>query len=555
MLEKFLKQFFRWCYIFGLGLMIVSLPHSKFMMSVSQFWLASVFAVDRIDIRKMQGFLARQPIVKAMLLFLPYFFYQLFSSIIKGFRMFFANKPALIFSSIFLLHLAGLFFTSDYEYALKDLRTKLPLFLLPLFISTATGFRKKDFYWFILLFTASVLVRTFINSENLFNENFVDIRNISKSISHIIVALLITLSVFCLGYFIFHKRSFTTGLRILFSIVSVWLLVYLVLAKSVTGIAVSSIALLILLIILIIRSKTTWIKISLLGFFLIFILTSVLYFFHVRKEYYHVNAVDFSKLDSLTSRGTRYTHYPKHRETENGNYIWIYLQWDELRATWNQRSKFRYDSLDLRHQRISNTLVRFLASKGYRKDADGVNKLTEEEIREIEKGVANVVFTKTFSIRGRIYELLWGYDEFRKSGDPTGSSVMQRLEFWKASAGLIKENWLTGVGTGDMNIAFSKQYNKMHTKLAPEQRWRSHDQFLSIFVGFGIFGLLWFLLVIFYPPAILGKFRDYFFLIFIIISIISMIPEDTIESQAGVTFFAFFYSFLMFGRKENDPVG
>jgi hypothetical protein len=33
-----------------------------------------------------------------------------------------------------------------------------------------------------------------------------------------------------------------------------------------------------------------------------------------------------------------------------------------------------------------------------------------------------------------------------------------------------------------------------------------------------------------------------------------MIPEDTIESQMGVTFFAFFYSFFLFGRKEEDKI-
>jgi len=493
--------------------------------------------------------------LKAIFFLIPYFVLQLLSSIAKGFKNFFSNKPAMIFSSIFLLHIVGLFFTTDYDYAWKDLRTKLPIFLLPLFISTSQSFRKRDFYGFIMLFIASVLVRTLINSGNLVQENFIDIRNISKSISHIIVSLLISFSFFSLLYFLFLKRTFPLVLKILFGIVLIWLSVYLVISKSVTGLVVISLTILIMLIVLIFRSRKNWIKVSLLGFFLVLITTFIVYFQGVRKDYYHVNKVDFSTLDSVTPRGARYTHYIHHKETENGNYLWIYLQWDELRATWNKRSKFRYDSLDERHQRISNTLVRFLASKGYRKDADGVMKLTDDEIHEIEKGTANVVFSQTFSIRGRIYELLWGYDEYRKSGDPTGSSVMQRLEFWKASWGLIQQNWLTGVGTGDMNEAFQQQYTRMHTKLAPDQRWRSHNQFLSIFVGFGIFGLLWFLFSVFYPPIVLGKFSDYFFLIFIIIAIISMIPEDTIESQAGVTFFAFFYTFLLFGRKEDDPIG
>ena len=132
--------------------------------------------------------------------------------------------------------------------------------------------------------------------------------------------------------------------------------------------------------------------------------------------------------------------------------------------------------------------------------------------------------------------------------------VWQRLEFWRASWGIIKDNMLTGVGTGDMNEAFQQQYDKMKSRLSPDQRWRSHNQFLSIFVGFGIFGLLWFLFAILYPPVALGKFKDFFFLVFFIIAMLSMIPEDTIESQLGVTFFAFFYSFFLFARKEEDKI-
>ena len=555
MAEKFFRQFIRWNYILGLALMMAFLPHSKFMMSFSQFWLAAVFVIDRIDFRKMKEFFLQPSRLKAVVFLVPYSLYQFIISAGKGFKSFFSNKPAMIFSSIFLLHILGLIFTSDYEYALKDLRTKLPIILLPLFISTSQAFRKRDFYGLIVVFLASVLVRTFINSGNLFQENFIDIRDISKSISHIIVSLLVSLSVFFLGYLLFLRRTFPIGIKFLFALVLIWLAIYLVLSKSATGLVVSCMTLFILLIILIIRSKTKWMKISLLGFFLVLFTLLIIYVLDVRKDYYKINQVDFSKLDSVTSRGNKYTHYTQHRETENGNYIWIYIQWDEMRDYWNKRSTIKFDSLDKKDQRVSNTLIRFMSSKGYRKDADGLTKLTNEEVREIEKGTANVVFTQTFSIRGRIYELLWGYDEYEKSGDPTGSSVMQRLEFWKASLGLIKENWVTGVGTGDMNTAFQEQYNKMHTKLAPEQRWRSHNQFLSIFVGFGILGLIWFLFSIFYPPIVLGKFNDYFFLIFIIIAIISMIPEDTIESQAGVTFFAFFYSFLLFGRKEDDPIG
>ena len=276
------------------------------------------------------------------------------------------------------------------------------------------------------------------------------------------------------------------------------------------------------------------------------------YLFSIIHDYYKVNPVDLSKLESYTSRGNRYLHNTKDLSTENGNYLWIYIKWDELHEAWNRRSKMSLDSVDKKNQVLLNTLTRFLTSKGERKDADAVEHLTNKEVKAIEKGVANVIFIEGFGIRGRIYEFFGGLEVYKRNGNPTGSTVMQRLEFWKASLQIIKENFWIGVGTGDMNEAFQIQYDKMHSKLSPDQRWRSHDQFLSIFVGFGIFGLIWFLFAIFYPPYMLGKFDDYFFLIFIIIAMISMIPEDTIESQAGVTFFAFFYSFLLWGRTEED---
>ena len=45
-----------------------------------------------------------------------------------------------------------------------------------------------------------------------------------------------------------------------------------------------------------------------------------------------------------------------------------------------------------------------------------------------------------------------------------------------------------------------------------------------------------------------------FFLVFLVISLSSMLTGDTIETQTGVSFFAFFYSLFLFGRKENDAI-
>ena len=59
---------------------------------------------------------------------------------------------------------------------------------------------------------------------------------------------------------------------------------------------------------------------------------------------------------------------------------------------------------------------------------------------------------------------------------------------------------------------------------------------------------------LFYPPLALSGFKDFYFSIFFFIMIVSMLSDDTIETQAGATMFAFFYSLLLFGRKVGDKM-
>jgi len=59
------------------------------------------------------------------------------------------------------------------------------------------------------------------------------------------------------------------------------------------------------------------------------------------------------------------------------------------------------------------------------------------------------------------------------------------------------------------------------------------------------------MIVLIYPPIKTRRFTDYFYLSFFVIMIVSMVSEDTIETQAGVTIFAFFTSLFLFGKKDK----
>lgn len=539
-------------YLGAMALMIVSIPLSKFMMSVSQFTLAGTLLLDHINRQRALGFF-KSPTAKVILLFIPMGIMLLAESVYRIFRKFFQkeNLPAIIFSSIFLLHIIGLLYTTDLPYAFKDIRVKLPIFILPVIFSVSPSLDFKKFRFLILLFTAAVFAGTLISTQILLTQDITDTRYISIFISHIRFSLLIVYAFFILLFFIFREKGFRFFRKLIFFLIAIWFIIYLFISASMTGLVILSLTLLILLVIGLFRTKNIFLRIGVPTGIIVTLGLLIYFLISIANDVYKVHPVSFSNLDKKTAQGNLYWNDTSINEIENGYYVWIYIATREMRKAWNQRSDMDFDGEDARSQTLKFTLMRFLTSKGFRKDAEGVNKLSEEEINLVEQGVANVIYHEKSHFYVRLYKLIWGFKHYQISNNPSGMSLFQRFEYWKASTGILKDHWLTGVGTGDLDIAFDSQYDKMNSQLKEPFRWRSHNQLLAIFIGFGILGLIWFLITLLYPPIKLKMFSDYFYLSFFIIITLSMITEDTIETQAGATIFAFFTSLLLFGRKDK----
>jgi hypothetical protein len=252
------------------------------------------------------------------------------------------------------------------------------------------------------------------------------------------------------------------------------------------------------------------------------------------------------QLDTHTKLGNPYV-FDTDRGVEDGRYIGLYLSKKELIKAWNERSGKR---INHEYEDMYFCLLRYMTSKDLRKDAEGVSMLTEEDVRNIENGVANYNYIENPGIKTRIMKIIVAYNNYKRYGDANGSSVFQRVEFIKASLGIIKDNPVIGVGTGDIADAFANYYEETNSKLRPEYRFRSHNQYLAISVAFGVIGLLWYLFSMFYPVFAEKKNRNYLYLVFLFIIAFSMLTEDTLETQIGVTLFAYFNSFLVFGNED-----
>lgn len=550
------KKIILWLYYFSLGLMLISLPFSGYYMSVAQFCLVGVFILDGIKKQEYDDFIHRYPLILRIFLFIPFGIQWVFKALGRKFRAFFhiENMPAWIFTSIYLFHVIGLLFTTDFHYAWHDLRIKLPILILPLMLTTTSLLDRKGFRFLMYLFTAAVFTGTLISTAYYLMGNFNDSRDLSLFISHIRFSLLIDMAIFILLYMGLKKSDIPRWPRMIMLVIAAWMLVFLVIAAFMTGLVIFFVTAAILVFYYILNKQGTTIKIITMGAVAFLFVAGFLYLRGISRTVNHVNPVDLNSLEKTTSLGNPYWHDLTNPQVENGQYVWLYVATDELREAWNQRSRFNFDGKDKAGQEIKYTLIRFLTSKGYRKDADGVSQLTDQEVAMVEDGIASIIYVTKSNLYVRIYKIFWEYNRYQFTHNPSGHSVMQRFEFWKAARSIIRENWLTGVGTGDIDQAFQDEYIRSGSLLEKEFRWRSHNQFLAITATFGVIGLAWFLFGLLYPALRLGKFPDFYFLSFFIIIMLSMITEDTLETQAGATTFAFFYSFYLFTKKFIDII-
>jgi len=254
----------------------------------------------------------------------------------------------------------------------------------------------------------------------------------------------------------------------------------------------------------------------------------------------------------MTANGQLYSHDTLNLQAENGYLTWIYVCEMELEGAWNARSTFDYAGNDTRGHELRYTLIRYLTSRGLRKDSAGVAMLSEEDISWIEKGVANIMFTEGFTFYRMFYELVWQVDYYMHGGNPSGHSVTQRIEYARAGWMIFREHPVFGVGTGDVPDAFARQYEKMGSILSEEWRLRAHNQYLTFLIAFGTVGFILVMISLICPAIMEGGFSGFRFVIFMSIAFLSMISEDTLETSAGAMFFSFFYALLIFGTKKDS---
>lgn len=505
----------------GFAMMFVALPFSNFFLSFGSFWLVGVWLLNIIHAGMTEG------------------------ESIRGCFRFFRNHKALYAPTlIYLLPLTGLLWTEDMGFAAWDLRTKLPLLFMPFLVGMLRPMTKRQVDGLMLIFLLALTLSILICMGVYFglsSRKILNIRDISIFISHIRLSMLLVF-----GIIIIVLKWFGVGVRIVPGAAMVLLfLAFLWLIESLTGFTLLVAWSFAALIKLSFSSVKMWMKTA----FAIVVIGSAIgvawYVYSSYQEYFTPKDEDITQLESLSPRGEPYAHYMENRQMENGHYIMSYICWNELGQAWKQRSSIPFDSLDLKGNEVKWTLIRYLTSLGVRKDQDGMEKLTDRDIENIERGIPSAHYLEKSGLQRRLDKVFFELDNYRNGGSPNGHSVFQRLEFWRTGLDIFESSLWLGVGTGDLKSSFTGQYEINNSPLDKKNQLRAHNQYLTFFITYGITGGLLFLVFFSYPVIFREVRSNGLYMSLWLIYALSFFTEDTLETQVGVTFYALFHPFLL----------
>jgi hypothetical protein len=509
------RDAFRWVHLGALALVVVGLPWSNFLMSLGQLLLVGNLLVRGI-VKRDLGHRLRAALTSA---------------------------PVLVLLSFYVLHVVGLLWTDDLQWGLDLCRILAPVVVFTIFLQASPPLDEDELRWLLLLGAWSTIAVTLWCGWDVgMLDPGVDYRDLSCFISHIRLALLL-----CFAVCVFaHYWPAALWKRLLHAVAIVWSLHFVARLGSIAG------ATILLLVALVwtwrwssrARPPMRW---AMRGFLVLVPLLMTIYLWSCVRDFDRIQPGINNTLLQATAGGAplsprshqpaareRLVRLAQHQRERTVPGVGTAEQAALQRRGRSRRSAFEHDhplsGIHRRHQGFGGAHVparsRSAADRG---------------------GHPSIHHGDRSGLRERIDEVLFELERYRATGDPSGYSLAMRLEFWKAGSTIAREHWIAGVGTGDTQKAFNAQYDRMGSALSPRWRLRAHNEYLTLWISFGAFGFIWCMIAWIWPALRTGAFRRPLFVAWAIAFAISCLTDDTPETQAGATFFAFFYCLFVFG--------
>lgn len=499
----------RWGYVGGLCIAAMAMPWNRQVLNVALIVLGAAWLSESVFVAKAPARLKR-----------------------------FLQPAFLLPASMFLVYAIGICWSQDLDWAWRLLAIVIPLLLYPFFFAVLPPLNKNEVTLVLAVFTAAVSIVSILGYLSVSGEVVTDFRDYSPIISHIRLSMMCCLVVATCVYGLFNYQGAWKWIALP---VLIWTLYYLSLLASFQSVLVLGI--------LLIHGLWTlgnWrTELRMIGRVSSVLLVSAT--LAVLATTYHDY---FTLKDGTIEQGSE-----SELVVERGRSVWSNVSKSELNEAWSARSELDLFGEDQRGQELYRTLCRYMTSLDLPKDRSGMEELTDLDVKRIESGIAWADMGQRNPLRERLDILYFQWDKFRRFDHAAGGSVAMRLIFWRTGWDIAKRNLLTGVGTGDTQLAFDSAYEEHYAQLPHQYRLRAHQQYLTWLISFGLIGFTWLMVSLFYPIIRRWNYRHALFTSFLLIVLIGFLTDDTLERQIGATLFAYFYGLFLLAASptEADP--
>ncbi len=450
------------------------------------------------------------------------------------------EKVGFVFGALYLFLFLGLIRTDNWHAASHELLAQLPLIFMPVLLVTSRPLSANSTRFVIHSFIFSTLFCCVCGWIYFFKNNLTELREMSLFVDHIRFSLCTVLAFVLSASYMIHSNS-ADNLRVLYGMLALLFFVYVLFSHTLTGIVCLLVIIFCYCLYHIIAApkRQKWqsaTALVLLFLFSIYVAWITVLFFKDQDKVITT---------TVTEAGNPYT-FDANTPVENGHRIGYYICREELQKAWTLRSD---SALTESREQV---LIRYLNSRGLHKDYAALMSLKHKDIKNIEQGVSNYIYLHTIDFRSVLYPTYFSLSLYHHSNYIANSSLLERVELWKASLNILREQPLLGVGVGDQKDVVDAQLERQHSSIAEKKQRGSHNQYLTFALMGGVFMVLYFFYMMLYPFVRMRHKIHFVYVAFVLMMLMSMLIEDTLETQTGRMLFSMMMPLLLLYWPEKD---
>jgi O-antigen ligase len=133
------------------------------------------------------------------------------------------------------------------------------------------------------------------------------------------------------------------------------------------------------------------------------------------------------------------------------------------------------------------------------------------------------------------------------------NSIEPRLARWQVAKEVILTSPILGHGAGSETELLRTGYFEKKLYRSYLASLNAHNEFLSLLIKAGIFGLLVYLATLLFGFTISIQNKDLLFFAFITLIAFVSFSENILDVDKGIIFYSFFFSLLYFSGKQKQP--